>query len=119
MLGHHLFGEVEISSACELNYILAPTDSKNRLNKMKKVDVMLEGKCKTYFGRLTGVIRVRKKQISFSVWSVMEMHAIIRQHIRTHSVCPHYLIQPKENLSSLMQSTLQPTLALRQTAVQT
>lgn len=36
VLGHRLFGEVEISSACELNYILAPTDSKNRLHKMKK-----------------------------------------------------------------------------------
>lgn len=52
---------------------------------------------------------------------VMGLYAIIRQHLQNHSVYPHYLIQLNENSSSLikcMHSTLQPTLACRQTAIQ-
>lgn len=50
MLERHLFVEVEINCACEINYILAPIDSKT-INKIKKnqQDVMWEKKCKSLF----------------------------------------------------------------------
>lgn len=123
VLGHHLFGEAEISCACELNYILAPIDNKTRLNKMKKKqpDVMWERKGESLFWETYQGDKGKEEENLLSDSPVMGMYAIIRQHLQTHSVYPSYLIQLSENSSSLMecmQSTLQPMLACRQTAIQ-
>lgn len=117
MLGHHLFGEVEISCACELNYILAPTDNKNGLNKMKKKqpDVMWERQClfwDTYWGD-----KSKEEENLLSDWPVTGMYAVIRQQLQSHFVYPCYLIQLNENSNSLIKCT-HSTLAHRQTAIQ-